>query len=107
MAALAPESSSVLQEMLGPNFKNKKKNFACSMLECADACLLLCDELDISSNFHIAGLLAHCTTLQSVIMGDSGKPRNSVEVGLMVPCMLTFDRLRTLVGIPPVLGSRH
>ena len=42
------------------------------MLECADACLLLCDELNVSgSNVLAVSLLSRCTNLQSVVTGDS------------------------------------
>lgn len=71
MAATAPYSDPLIAELLPPEYRKMKKNYACSMLECADACVMLCDELDGSSNFQILGLLAHCVTLQSVVMGDT------------------------------------
>lgn len=43
------------------------------MLECADACLLLAEELDLESNVFTASLRGRCVCLQSVVQGDSGK----------------------------------
>jgi hypothetical protein len=42
------------------------------MLECADACLLLADELDLEGNVFTASLRSRCVTLQSVVQGDTG-----------------------------------
>lgn len=42
------------------------------MLECADACLMLSEELDPERNVFTASLRCRCVTLQSVVHGDSG-----------------------------------
>ena len=46
------------------------KDYGTSLLEVADACLMLCDELDIQSNLLTLLLLYKCTCYQAVIGGD-------------------------------------
>ena len=46
------------------------KDFATSLLEVGDACLMLCDELDVQNNLLSLLLLYKCTCYQAVIGGD-------------------------------------
>lgn len=41
------------------------------MLDCADACLLLAEELDHERNVFTASLRSRCVCFQSVVQGDS------------------------------------
>ncbi|KAL9093705.1 MAG: hypothetical protein Q9159_000006 [Coniocarpon cinnabarinum] len=46
------------------------REYSTSLLEVADACLMLCDELDVQSNLLSLLLLYKCTCYQAVIGGD-------------------------------------
>ena len=67
---------SFLEDIIPPECEGSKRSYACSMLECADACLLLAEELDLESNVFTASLRGRCVCLQSVVQGDSGKFSN-------------------------------
>jgi len=61
------------QDIIPPECEGSRRSYACSMLECADACLLLAEELDLESNVFTASLRGRCVCLQSVVQGDSGE----------------------------------
>lgn len=46
------------------------KDYGVSLLEVADACLMLCDELDVQSNLLSLLLMYKCTCFQAVVGGD-------------------------------------
>jgi len=67
-----------LEDIIPPECEGSRRSYACSMLECADACLLLAEELDLESNVFTASLRGRCVCLQSVVQGDSGKLSNDM-----------------------------
>ncbi|KAI9725303.1 MAG: hypothetical protein M1828_003318 [Chrysothrix sp. TS-e1954] len=71
-ALYAPEGEPLLRELIPEAMDRNKQNFGIQMLECADACLLLCDSLDVqSSNPLSLCLFSKTVCLQSVPGGDA------------------------------------
>lgn len=66
---LRPENNQLVRDLL-PLDTDKRSN-AINMLECADACLMLRDELDVPSNVLVLALSYKCVLLQSSLEGDT------------------------------------
>ena len=76
---LRPDNDPLVRDLLPPNAD--KRSYAFSMLECADACLMLCDELDVPSNVLVLALSYKCVLLQSVVEGDTRSVTSRQAIG--------------------------
>lgn len=65
LAFMLPDSDPLLAALIPSDMS--KKDYALSMLECADACLILCDELDAQSNMLAVMLFYRCVCLQGLL----------------------------------------
>jgi len=71
IASLLPDTHPLLLSLVPADMT--KHSFALSMLECADACLIVCEELDPPGNLLYLILFYHCVRLQSCVRGDTSK----------------------------------
>lgn len=69
VALCTPSSDPFLEELVPKGISPKK--YGVHMLEIADACLLLCDELDVQSNLLSLLLMYKCVCFQAVVGGDT------------------------------------
>lgn len=70
-AFILPDTHHLLLKLIPADMS--KHSFALSMLECADACLILCEELDPPGNLLSLILLYRCCCLQSCVRGDTSE----------------------------------
>jgi len=70
-AFMLPDTHPLLVKLVPAEMS--KHNFALSMLECADACLVLSEKLDPPGNLLGLTLLYRCVFLQSCVRGDTSK----------------------------------
>lgn len=69
VALCLPSTDPFLDELIPAGMTTKQ--YGVHMLEIADACLMLCDELDVQSNLLSLLLMYKCTCFQAVVGGDT------------------------------------
>lgn len=65
LAFMIPENDPQSKELIPEGMSSKE--YAISMLECADACLMICDELNAQSNIIAIMLFYRCCCLQGIV----------------------------------------